>query len=201
MQSVYSTAPTDWGIIIIIIISYLNPYHCAIYLFTYSFLEYLLLCITIFKTSFETMEGSNYWGYGYKTQHSYPRSRLITWLRPEVKFARNVVRKTTTKKLPRWGQKSAIKLILRLRSLITKRIPNKDYYKFCTDRTMEDQIRRTNNWIYKTKKSRLGRHSVPVAQQIEALSLYGSSWALPEDTGFNSSLSRAEGYLVKNVVQ
>ena len=22
------------------------------------------------------MEGSNYWGYGYKTQHSYPRSRL-----------------------------------------------------------------------------------------------------------------------------
>ena len=22
-----------------------------------------------------TMEGSNYWGYGYKTQHSYPRSR------------------------------------------------------------------------------------------------------------------------------
>ena len=25
-----------------------------------------------------TMEGSNYWGYGYKTQHSYPRSWLIT---------------------------------------------------------------------------------------------------------------------------
>ena len=22
-----------------------------------------------------TMDGSNYWGYGYKTQHSYPRSR------------------------------------------------------------------------------------------------------------------------------
>ena len=50
------------------------------------------------------MEGSNYWGYGYKTQHSYPRSRLITWRSPEVKFGRNVVRKTT-KKLPRWGQK------------------------------------------------------------------------------------------------
>ena len=31
------------------------------------------------------------------------------------------------KKLPRWGQKSAIKLILRLRSFISKkRIPNKD---------------------------------------------------------------------------
>ena len=22
------------------------------------------------------MEGSNYWGHGYKTQHSYPKSRL-----------------------------------------------------------------------------------------------------------------------------
>ena len=22
------------------------------------------------------MEGSNYWGHGYETQHSYPRSRL-----------------------------------------------------------------------------------------------------------------------------
>ena len=73
------------------------------------------------------MEGSNYWGYGYKTQHSYPRSQLITWRRPEVKFGRNVVRKTTKKnKLPRWGKKSAIKLILRLRSLIYKRIPNKN---------------------------------------------------------------------------
>ena len=39
------------------------------------------------------MEGSHYWGYGYKTQHSYPRSWLITWRRPEVKFGRNVVRK------------------------------------------------------------------------------------------------------------
>ena len=41
------------------------------------------------------MECSNYWGYGYKTQNSYPRSRLITWRRLEVKFGRNVVRKTT----------------------------------------------------------------------------------------------------------
>ena len=55
-----------------------------------------------------------------------------------------------------------------------KRIPNKDNYKFGTDPTMEDQIRRTNNWIYKTKKSNLDRHSGPVAQQIEALSFYGS---------------------------
>ena len=38
-------------------------------------------------------------------------------------------------------------------------IPIKDNYKFGTDPTMEDQIRRTNNWIYKTKKSILDRPS------------------------------------------
>ena len=53
-------------------------------------------------------------------------------------------------------------------------IPIKDNYKFGTDPTMEDQIRRTNNWIHKTKKSILGRSSRPVALWIEALSLYGS---------------------------
>ena len=67
---------------------------------------------------------------GYKTQHSYPRSRLITWRRPEVKFGRNVVRekKKNNKKLPRWGQEIVIKieLILRLRRLISERIPKKD---------------------------------------------------------------------------
>ena len=61
------------------------------------------------------------------------------------------------------------------------------------DPTMEDQIKRTNNWFYKTKKS--------VAQRIEALSLYGSRWALSEDSGFNSYPSRPEIYLVKNVVR
>ena len=50
---------------------------------------------------------------------------------------------------------------------------------------MEDQIRR-NNRIYKTKKSNLDRPSRTVAQRIEALSLYGSPWALSEDNGFNS---------------
>ena len=30
-------------------------------------------------------------------------------------------------------------------------IPIKDNYKLGTDPTMEDKIRRTNNWIYKTK--------------------------------------------------
>ena len=53
-----------------------------------------------------TMEGSNYWGYGYKTQHSYLRSRLITWKRSEVKIGRNVVKEENIQKLlPRWGQK------------------------------------------------------------------------------------------------
>ena len=53
-------------------------------------------------------------------------------------------------------------------------IPIKDNYKFGTDPTMEDQIRRTNNWIYKTKKSILDRPSGPMAQRIEALSHFGS---------------------------
>ena len=69
------------------------------------------------------------------------------------------------------------------------------------DPTMEGQIRRTNNWIYKTKKSNLDRPSGPVAQQIEALSLYGSRWELSEDSGFNSYPSRPEVYLVKNMVR
>ncbi len=48
-------------------------------------------------------------------------------------------------------------------------IPIKDNYKFGTDPTMEDQIRRTNNWIYKTKKSNLERPSGPVAQRIVSM--------------------------------
>ena len=61
---------------------------------------------------------------------------------------------------------------------------------------MEDQI-----MIYKTKKSILDRPSGPMAQQIEALSLYGSRWALSDDSGFKSYPSRPEVYLVKNMVQ
>ena len=38
-------------------------------------------------------------------------------------------------------------------------------------------------------------------QRIQALSLYGSKWALSEDSGFKSYPSRPEVYLVKNVVQ
>ena len=68
------------------------------------------------------MEGLNYWGYGYKTQHSYPRSWLITWRRPGVKFGRNVMKKKQHKNYQDTDKKSAInkKLILRLRSLILK---------------------------------------------------------------------------------
>ena len=54
------------------------------------------------------MEGSNYWGYGYKAQHSYPRSQLITWRRPEVKFDRNVVKKKQHKNYQDEDKKSAI---------------------------------------------------------------------------------------------
>ena len=43
-------------------------------------------------------------------------------------------------------------------------IPIKDNYKFGTYPIMEDQIRRTNNWIYKTKKSILDRPSGPGAR-------------------------------------
>ena len=45
-------------------------------------------------------------------------------------------------------------------------------------------------WIY-----------ILIAQRIEALSLYGSRWALSEDSSFKSYPSRAEVYLVKNVVR
>ena len=77
----------------------------------------------------------------------------------------------------------------------------KDNYKFSMDPTLEDQIRRTNNWIYKTKKSNLDHPSGPVAQWMEALSFYDARWALSEDSGFNSYPSWPEVYLVKNVVR
>ena len=65
------------------------------------------------------MEGSNYWGYGYKTQHPYPRSWLITWRRPEVKFGRNVVNKKQHKNYQDEDKKSVInkKLILKYESI------------------------------------------------------------------------------------
>ena len=81
-------------------------------------------------------------------------------------------------------------------------IPIKDNYKFGTDPTMEDQISRTNNRIYKTKKNSLfDQSSGPVSQRIEALILYSSRCALSEDSGFKSYPSRPEVYLVKNVMR
>ena len=53
------------------------------------------------------------------------------------------------------------------------------------------------------ERTKLGVDSNPqrTVQRIEALSLYGYRWALSEDSGFNSYLSRREYYLVKNVVR
>ena len=71
-------------------------------------------------------------------------------------------------------------------------IPIKDnIQKFGTDPILEDQI-----MIYETKKSILDRPSGPVAQWVEAVSLFGSRWALSEDSGFKSYPSRPEVYLV-----
>ena len=70
------------------------------------------------------MEGSNYWGYRYMTQNSYPRSRLITWRKPEVKFGRNIVKKKQLKNYQDGEKKSAMnkKWILYLESFKSKLI-------------------------------------------------------------------------------
>ena len=48
-------------------------------------------------------------------------------------------------------------------------IPIKDNYKFGTDPTMEDQIRKTNNWICKTKKSNLDLARGEADRGVESL--------------------------------
>ena len=69
-----------------------------------------------------TMEGSNYWGYGYKTQHSYPRSRLNHPKKARGEIWPKRSEEETTQKKPYQDEdkKSAInkKIILRWRSLI-----------------------------------------------------------------------------------
>ena len=52
-----------------------------------------------------TMEGSNYWGYGYKTHHSYPRSRLNHLMKDRGEIWPKHIEEETTQKLPRWGPK------------------------------------------------------------------------------------------------
>ena len=75
-------------------------------------------------------------------------------------------------------------------------IPIKDnIQKFGTDPILEDQI-----MIYETKKSILDLPSGPVAQRIEAVSLFGSRWALSEDNSFKSYPSRPEVCLVTKYV-
>ena len=74
-------------------------------------------------------------GYGYKTQHSYPRSRLITWRRPEgeIWLERSEI---NNKNLQDEDKKSAIKNNTPIKKSYLKkkkRIPNKDNYKFGTD--------------------------------------------------------------------
>ena len=83
------------------------------------------------------MEGSNYWGNGYKTQHSYPRS----WLK-HLKKARgeNWLKRSeeeTTQKLPRWGQKVRNKFEKKKKKINSqikkphlKMIPIKDSFHF-----------------------------------------------------------------------
>ena len=78
-------------------------------------------------------------------------------------------------------------------------IPIKDNYKFFTDPTMEDQIRRTNNWIYKNKKSILDRHFGTRGAADRGVE--SQRWSLSEYSGFNSYPIRPEVYLVKNVVR
>ena len=78
------------------------------------------------------MEGSNYWGYSYKTQHSNPRSRLITWRSPEVKFGRNVVKKKQHKNYEDEDKKSAInknKTNSQIKKPHLKMIPIKDNWQ------------------------------------------------------------------------
>ena len=77
------------------------------------------------------MESSNYWGYGYKTQHSYLRSQLITWRRPEVKIGRNVVKKKQHKNYQDEDKKSARnekKINSQIKKPHLKMIPIKDYH-------------------------------------------------------------------------
>ena len=57
------------------------------------------------STFFRNAESCNYWGYGYKTQHSYPTSGLnhLKKARSEIWPKRS--EEETTQKLLTWGQK------------------------------------------------------------------------------------------------
>ena len=56
----------------------INPIICSPYLVFHSRVRTEFVIVFIENPQTTTMEGSNYWGYGYKTQHSHPMLRLIT---------------------------------------------------------------------------------------------------------------------------
>ena len=86
----------------------INPIICSPYLVFHSQVgtEFVIVFIgnpfemrlLNLRINFLFIADNNYWGYGYKTQHSYPRLWLITWRRPEVKFGWNIVKKIQKKK-------------------------------------------------------------------------------------------------------
>ena len=70
-----------------------------------------------------------------------------------VVFVLCLVKKKQHKNYQDEDKKSAIKKKnSQIKKPHLKMIPIKDNYKFGTGPTIEDRIRRTNNWIYKTKK-------------------------------------------------
>ena len=77
------------------------------------------------------MEGSNYWGYSYNTQHSYPRLWLNHLKKAEVKFGQNVAKKKQHKNYQDEDKKSTInkKLILRFRYQSLQSLKYLDIFK------------------------------------------------------------------------
>ena len=75
------------------------------------------------------------------------------------------------------------------------------FYSCCQSHHVFDQVNLWPAWV--RFETAIFWQSSPgtVAQRIEALCLYGSWWALSEDSGFKSYPSRPEVYLVKNMVR
>ena len=84
-------------------------------------------------------------------------------------------------------------------SLITISPVITTFHSYCLSHHIFDQVTLWPAWVG-IETAIFWQCSGPVAQRREALSLYGSRWALSEDSGFNSYTSQP-GYLVKNVVR
>ena len=80
------------------------------------------------------MEGSNYWGYGYKTQHSYRRSRLnhLKKARGDIWPKRSEEETTQKKTYQDEDKKSVInkKINFQIKKPHLKMIPIKDKNPF-----------------------------------------------------------------------